>query len=668
MIRIIIASLFLVSTAQAQAVVQVRTGEHEDFTRVVLDFQARSDWRLGRVSESTYELRLKRKNSVRFETSKAFRRIRRERLVDLENLPRLSGLRFELGCECSLRVTEWPNNWLVIDIRDVPPKTGDPYAQPFADEESRRTEPSLGDLPLFPTRNREPLLLLGTEPNSSGDRLHQRVDDTKRTLVRQFARAAAQGIIAADPAPEVTAGKRLRTNDSPNLAANLRAVTRLDKDLADASTSLQADDDCLAPHMLDPSNWPDERDDVNPAELFSADGEPNKEEHLRRAQQLLRMTFGAEAAAVLDHVPLESPSARALRDVAVLMDGPSGQARALSGQEGCDSVVALWAVLSGSDESPPASDVIVASFSDFPTAMRRHLGVRLARRLLDLGEQEAARAVKNGIERLSAPREAVMLDVELSDETDTAAPAEEDLLRIALSGAEEAPEALLKLIERRIAAGAEVGLTLTDETATLAFQLDDQPIADDLRVAEVRALIQDGRYSSALSRVIALDPALTQERGLATALIRAVTERADDADFVSLISRLDQLPEIASAARVAAAERLLALDLPDLALDAIRGPKVPMREKERLLRGRIALALDQYRVAASYLAGLSGDEPRALLRQAEEALSVEAINDAPEKLPTSQVQPKPGPLARSRALLESASDLRQDLESSLQLQ
>lgn len=71
--------------------IPVRSGEHGDFTRIVVDVPGGTGWELGREG-AVYELRLDRRDAD-FELGRVFVAIPRDRVSDVAALPGGGGLR-----------------------------------------------------------------------------------------------------------------------------------------------------------------------------------------------------------------------------------------------------------------------------------------------------------------------------------------------------------------------------------------------------------------------------------------------------------------------------------------------------------------------------------------------------------------------------------------------
>ncbi len=125
---ILMLSLFFVTTASAHAqVIAVKSGEHDGFTRLVLELGHPRQWTLGRTLDG-YGLRLSGP-AQRFDLSKAFSLIDRKRLASIWVDPESNDLLFGLGCACHAIPFEFRPDVLVIDIRDGAASKGSSFEQ-----------------------------------------------------------------------------------------------------------------------------------------------------------------------------------------------------------------------------------------------------------------------------------------------------------------------------------------------------------------------------------------------------------------------------------------------------------------------------------------------------------------------------------------------------------
>src|SRR6056297_2072624 len=140
----------LLATAPAAAEpVRVLSGEHADFSRIVLIFDSDVGWTSARSAEG-FRIRFD-KGGLEPDLSRVFELIPRDRIVDLRYYPQDEALVIESGCDCHLDVFEAGRNTLALDVKDGPP--------PGGSERTEVPEPvrSTGALP------RLPLVLLSRE-------------------------------------------------------------------------------------------------------------------------------------------------------------------------------------------------------------------------------------------------------------------------------------------------------------------------------------------------------------------------------------------------------------------------------------------------------------------------------------------------------------------------
>ncbi|HEX9857991.1 MAG TPA: hypothetical protein VGA75_06510, partial [Paracoccaceae bacterium] len=121
----------------AAQVIAVKSGEHDTFTRLVLETGAPVGWALGRTTDG-YELRLDR-DGFRFDLSQIYRRVPRHRLAAIWVDPASGTLHLGIGCACHALPFEFRPGIVVIDLRDGPPPAGSSFEQAFEQALARKT-------------------------------------------------------------------------------------------------------------------------------------------------------------------------------------------------------------------------------------------------------------------------------------------------------------------------------------------------------------------------------------------------------------------------------------------------------------------------------------------------------------------------------------------------
>lgn len=122
------AAVWLAATDPLLAeTIVIRSGEHGTFTRIVADGGA-GNWSLGR-SGSGYELRLA--ETARYDLSRAFRLIGRDRIATLEPGQVPGSLLIGLACTCHATAFVTPAGAVVIDVAAGPPAEDSPFESPL---------------------------------------------------------------------------------------------------------------------------------------------------------------------------------------------------------------------------------------------------------------------------------------------------------------------------------------------------------------------------------------------------------------------------------------------------------------------------------------------------------------------------------------------------------
>ena len=262
---------------------------------------------------------------------------------------------------------------------------------------------------------------------AQSDANSDRVAAARDTLVRQFQRAVAQGLLdvpvaqievptARSSEQKVTTASSTPEIRDPGPAArdHVRIETAADRDALDPVARLlqaNAEQKCLPAEWFDAVHWgPGQASRVSPDDLRAAlVGEfdrPNERAVLALVRRYIFMGFGLEARQVLDIFGLESEESWTLRELAVAVDlTPEVDLPRLAGQIGCKSAAALWSVLSDHELARhPELDKksLLRTFSALPVHLRNHLGPPLAQSFVISGDPETALTIRNTIDRAPA--------------------------------------------------------------------------------------------------------------------------------------------------------------------------------------------------------------------------------------------------------------------------
>lgn len=717
MIRLSLTLWLALALPALAAPVRVTSGEHEGFTRLVLDYANTVNWQVGRSADG-YELRLDGPVPA-YDLRQAFDLIGKSRLAAIWLDPVSGALHIGLACACHAIPFEFRPGIVVIDLKDGPPPKGSAFEETLEGE----TAAPLGPAPLArpkprPQPEAEPaqgydwLTVTRDAASTAPPSLHTpqilppdpALQPLRDTLLQQMAQGAAAGVVdmekpRAGPGLPETAFPlaQIRIGDSTeNL---LKPDSSIDPDLTAKGEA------CLAADHLALADWGDPQrpfaDQLSESRL-GLTGEfdrPDAEAIARAVRFQLFLGFGAEARQTTLAFAPGSEDAKVWVALAYLLDADEDPTHLFRGMAACDGPAALWALLDEplSPGEAVANGAIRLAFSDLPLHLRQLLGPRLAERFLTLGDEDSARALQDAIRR--APSETTadvaLMEAQLDLHQGDPAAAEAAAQELLADPGPDTPEALIALAEAR----ARQGLPLGPETA-LALQAllrehEGSALAPRLRAAWILAEAAAGHFDAALA---ALDgsPEVTPEVWNLTA------ELAPDADFLvaTVLPPDDPLPHISPDLRITIARRLLGLGLAGPADRWLRD----MTLDEPILAAQIALGRHDGRSALTALAGseseeaqqvklraleLTGQEvPRAALlasddnpeaaapalARAGDWASLAATGTTPWAEVANRLQPttppavegeSPGPLATGRNLLVAGNETRMAIETLL---
>ncbi|MBL4917027.1 hypothetical protein [Szabonella alba] len=636
-----------VQRAEAQSV-RVTSGEHDGFSRIVLQYSTATDWRLSRT-ETGYALATGGP-PPRYDLTNVFRLIPRDRLTAIFADPADGGLRLGIGCACHILPFELRPGLVVLDIRDGPPPEGSSFERTAAGDIAPPLQISFrpparpaarpGDPPDRPALPPETGALNWRQDVAEASRLAPPAQDlplptpgleeTRDAILRELARGVAEGVVdvtqdlpgATRPPPGGRVDSHIRIGPEAPAAPGIdpAAARRL-------PGMLTADGrDCIADDRLDLSGWGREGDvaatiGLLRGRLLGEFDRPDPDATAEAIRYFLHLGFGAEARGLIDSFEIALPDADLWRGLALLLDGEAPDPDVFAGMQVCDSAAALWAALGLADLSRhPMTDraAVARGFSALPLHLRHHLGPRLAETFRAAGDLSTASAIRDAI--LRAPGdpgpEVRLMEAGLrlarqdANEADLAA---RPLLEPIMAGSgPSAIEATVALIEAEIAAGRVAGADLTTTAAAFLHEAGNSERAGPLASALALALASQSRLDEGLA-LSPLSPG-TEQRAWS---VFAETAR-QDALLAAAVGRnpveiTRQPPET----RLIVAERLEQAGLQRPALDWLAGLE---GTAARLARARAHTGLRDWRAVLRGLAGLEDETALRLRARAFAAL------------------------------------------------
>lgn len=623
--------LALLPQLSVAAPVKVSSGEHDGFTRLVMEYGTPVDWAVGRTTDG-YGLRLTGENPL-YDLSTAFKVIGKSRLAAIWADPETGMLRIGIACACHAIPFEFRPGIVVIDLKDGPPPNGSSFelALDGATVEGLSSRPNprprarpgqtTGAVYLWTAALPQPepdfasaatIAVEGADPA----RVDLTLQPLRDQLLRQMSRGAAQGLVDM-LLPRAIASPK---NGTPFASAQIQigAVPGVEAGTGLPEHQPTASDggSCVSAASLDLAAW----GDGSPVFMQIAEamggliGEFDKPDShaLQKAVRFnLFLGFGAEANHLLLAFPLEHPDRAIWKSLAHLIDDEPERISAFARQEGCDTPAALWAILAdpalqkGGRQNAKSA---LLAFSALPVHLRRHLGVRLAERFMAIGENESARAVRDAI--LRAPgtvgADVDLLQVQMDLNSGDPQAAEMRAIDVLAEAGPNAGEAMIALTEARAMQYLPVEPSLVLALEALVTEHQGTPDAPRYQRALALAEAASGDFAAAFSRSEATADTVDHIWAL---LARLGTDEAL-LNF-AVIPETTAWPKVGTETAATIATRLLGLGFAEPALSWM----VPVQEFDPLLLAKAQLLLRDGQKALRALQGLT--TPEALVLQAE---------------------------------------------------
>ncbi|WP_252737463.1 hypothetical protein [Citreicella sp. C3M06] len=655
MTRILTIIIFFVAFPSWAQEVRVRSGEHGDFTRVVLDLPAELDWSVEQISSSAIDV-IFEQGDLSFDVSRALERLSDGRVTGISDLSEGRGVRIALGCACVPRSYLATDRMLVVDLRLGEFVTREilknqPSAKPIgqaSEADSTTSFPSgvrIGQNPGIGLESGENSLLPSFSPVASRSEQTASPDTApaeginprqfEQMLAEQLATAATDGLLdsamryipkpeeneatVSDPFSSKETLQGTQSAPAPAVRALETAISgRVPGDMQ--SRVRIGGSGCVPDQELDLASWGGE-DPLKGSipelrgKLFGEFDRLDHEAMIKLARAYISIGFGTEARALLD-LELEGHES-VLYALARIVDGDTDRAGVFAGQGDCDGVVSFWALI-GSKDLPTNSAInenaILATFEGLPLRLRTLLGPRLATRFAEEGLPEPARNVLARLERATGGvNEDMMFSEAQIDRIDGShADAHQVLNEIAVKPGPNAPEAMVQAIELATENRETVNERLADLSGAYSTELRDTEQGPELWLAHLRALTANGQYDEGFGNLFD-QPTYpeTIRAKAATDLLTLLTEQAHDTAFLKhALAYPDRYDGVASPqSALLVARRLLDLGLPQPAARWLDFAGIDKREPQvRILRAMAHLAQREPEQAEISLVGLEGEK------------------------------------------------------------
>ena len=498
MIRFLVLCFVLGLCGQASArPVLVKSGEHEDFSRLVVYLPRGQEWSLIAESDTTHRF-VASGLSDGFNTSEVYEMIPRTRLAEISS--DATTLVMELGCDCEVVTQVADSGQIILDLVNVPPMPAD-VPEPVAVKPEIET--SAPPWAAAPRRNLAAEATISefvqSEPPAPQPEL-------RSELLEQISRAATQTLLdvpkteiimpqikaaedadlpkePARPAPSLETPERLRIRTAVDQAAQASNEPYV------ATPSEQI---CAQSSDYDIASWGDDlpfgvQIGALRRKITGEFDVVSQEDALALARLYVFFGMGPEARQVLETNDLATPAAQAVGQLAWILDHRADDYGVIKSLQNCPSGPVMWLALAGrsaSDMSRAQVGDITATFSALPEHLRSLIGPELIAVFMQDGDKTSAGVIRNALGR-KGEMDAGLAVAELAEDSD----ARRSALRDAIKRSDaDSPAAVLELIESQLRAGEFIELSDIEIAGAYAQQLQGQPIAAQLKRAEILAL------------------------------------------------------------------------------------------------------------------------------------------------------------------------------------
>jgi hypothetical protein len=628
--------LCLPHALQAQSL-KITSGEHENFTRLVVPVPRGAAWNIdqsGRIV--TFSLT---ESNGDYDTSGVFALVPRERLTDIYS--ESGTVTVTLGCDCKVTTFVTRDRFVVLDVSALDVALDGNVIQTTDADGVKVGEridnplpgPSIS-LPLVPKRSGasfspslQPtdLPLRAREPQSVSERAA--LNAMQERLVKELSKAATQGVLTSDTGHPFHRGEQQDETgrdvaeqakpkalpDVSRQSANNMRVTS-SKDLAPLQqTTLEtlsiSEQNCTTNEDLDVVSWADDA----PFHIQLGQARQNLYGEFDRldtywaiklAKLFLHFGFGAEALSILSLDPDLKTSESLLYELAHIFEhGKAPTNSNLRASLDCETDVALWAILAKEDleiahEIDP--NAALRALNKLPVHLRDFLAPALSERFLSHGDTNAAASALRSLERQSAtlPAAAKMAQANIAIDEGDINKGANTLADVIDDNVSQSPRALITLVETKHAAGEPITPEIASLVEAYAKEYDGAEIGPALRRAHVLALVKSGQFDQAFQviherGVKSEDPDAIE---LLSQVLREVITEANDVVFLEHLFAQDQrdINRLPTRPKLLLAKRLIQLGFPKRAEPVVTSiPDRPLDSERQILLAEISLELGQ---------------------------------------------------------------------------
>ncbi|MEP1767144.1 MAG: hypothetical protein ABJJ53_10975 [Sulfitobacter sp.] len=651
----IFSAIGFVTPVTAQQIL-VRSGDHSDFSRLAISLPKSQEWESQQVGEDIEFSLPGFTGSINIDS--VFTRMQRDRISDI--IVKDDRLVLTLNCDCNVSAFQ-EGQLLVVDVSDANHQA---QGKVITQTKKRSLEHNV-----LPTRNSVALPWIGANSPFAANSLDitsefekkPQIDagnglpvqagilqQTQQSLAEEIASAASIGLLESNTpilpsAPELS-NLPARSPDIPPKplpeaiemsAGNIRLTNSMEMNPADVAPHFQTAATaqiCPVEELFAIDRWGDSSGfsaQMGTARdaLVDARDRLDDEAVKHLAQLYIYFGFGAEANETLRTSEFAQHAHPHLGVVAEILEhGSISGPNTLSQYTDCESDVALWASLSHASIPSGTSintDAALRALNNLPKHLRIILAPELSDRFLQYGDAQPAAAAMRSIERLPNKQEPNALLAQADLKIESGSSAEKLLEDLAESNTAESPEALIKLVEGKLARNEPLSQELADLVEAYSQEMRGTQIGNQLKQTQIIALSQSLQFIEAFTLLASLRASADKEtyNRLNQAIIRQLSEKAEDVKFLEIAFSLQDsdVKAISTSTNLILSKRLLDLGFASKAQEILSHiGNAPQLEERQLLTARAALALHQPFQAQAALLSISGSEAQHLMAEAKE--------------------------------------------------
>jgi hypothetical protein len=553
MIRGIAILLVLLLPHVLVAQVTTRTGEHADFTRVVVTFPVGSEWVISEV-ESGYAVSFV--DELTISTDGFFDRIPFSRIGEVSVNEEENTLILNTVCDCLADNFLWKPDQLVIDIKDK----GEDFelegqeASPVNDDSL--TIPETTDVatyfPDWLQSMQAPEAEFTNVIQQFGDVVD--VSETERALTQNLVSAMAQGFVT--PTDDIVGdGITLELNAiESNSTANSHSGNgplrtpgiNVQMGLGQTGIENQAQNldsiQCGDSDHYAVEDWgtdqPFHTQIGNLRRLLSNEFDVVDSADVEAiAKTYIYFGFGREAQLVLQMDAQASVQRDALKFIAQILDEDLILSAPSINYSTCDGAISFWHFVGAPADALNAnikSEEVLAAFRNLPSHLQRQISPRLIERLVDIGDTNSAEIISASAQRLSPMNQTFggASDGTRSDQDVELNTIEDISTTLDRSGG--LAEDVFELISKKLSNDAPVDPELLELASAVRFESKGLGIVSDFAAMEIEAHLRNTDFITAASIFEETEWSFTDEQreSIWNNYAESLTKFGADSDFV----------------------------------------------------------------------------------------------------------------------------------------